>query len=149
MTPELQAVRRAVEHDRYGLMAQALVARDHCTVSECPAFRAITDSRQIVANMDQRTYDDLVSHYAPSWNAPAPARGGSGRGPFVVDAHRQTHQRRVSQRGLDPAGQHHDAGAGPGDAGRPARSGFRCQRLSAHRDDGPGAGGGQEASAET
>src|SRR6202046_1701804 len=31
MTPELQALRRAVEHDRYGLMAYALAARDHCT----------------------------------------------------------------------------------------------------------------------
>jgi hypothetical protein len=73
MTPELQAVRRAVERDRYGLMAQALVARDHCTLSECPAFRAITDTHQIVANMDGRTYDGLVSRYAPSWNAPAAA----------------------------------------------------------------------------
>jgi hypothetical protein len=73
MTPELQAVRRAVERDRFGLMAQALVARDHCTLSECPAFRAITDTHQIVANMDGRTYDGLVSRYAPSWNAPAAA----------------------------------------------------------------------------
>jgi hypothetical protein len=73
MTPELQAVRRAVERDRYGLMAQAMVARDHCTLSECPAFRAITDTHRIVANMDQRMYDGLVSRYAPSWNAPAPA----------------------------------------------------------------------------
>jgi hypothetical protein len=71
MTPELQALRHAVERDRYGLMAQALIARDHCTVSECPAFRAITDTHQIVANIDQRTYDGLVSRYAPSWNAPA------------------------------------------------------------------------------
>jgi hypothetical protein len=78
MTPELQAVRRAVERDRYGLMAQALVARDHCTLSECPAFRAINDSHQIVANMDQRTYDGMVSRYAPSWNAPAAAGGGAG-----------------------------------------------------------------------
>jgi hypothetical protein len=73
MTPELQAVRRAIERDRYGLMAQALVARDHCTLSECPAFRVITDTHQIVANMDERMYDGLVSRYAPSWNAPAPA----------------------------------------------------------------------------
>ena len=73
MTPELQAVRRAVERDRYGLMAQALVARDHCTLSECAAFRAMTDTHQIVANMDERTYDGLVSRYAPSWNAPTPA----------------------------------------------------------------------------
>ena len=71
MTPELQAVRRAVERDRYGLMAQALVARDHCTLSECPAFRAISDTHQIVINMDQHAYDGLVSRYAPSWNAPA------------------------------------------------------------------------------
>jgi hypothetical protein len=77
MTRELEALRRAVERDRYGVMAQALVVRDHCTVSECPAFRAITDSHQIVVNMDQRTYDGLVSHYAPSWNAPAPAAGGA------------------------------------------------------------------------
>src|SRR6202034_223714 len=73
ITPELQALRHAVERDRYGLMAQALVARDHCTLSECPAFRAITDTHQIVANMDERTYDGLVSRYAPSWTAPAPA----------------------------------------------------------------------------
>src|ERR1700683_440425 len=70
MPPELQALRHAVERDRYGLMAQALVARDHCTVSECPAFRAISDTHQIVINMDQHAYDGLVSRYAPSWNAP-------------------------------------------------------------------------------
>src|ERR1700676_1605718 len=73
MTPELQAVRRAIERDRYGLMAQALVARDHCTLSECPAFRAMTDTHQIVANMDERTYDGLVLRYSPSWNAAAGA----------------------------------------------------------------------------
>jgi hypothetical protein len=77
MTPELQAVRRAIERDRYGLMAQALVARDHCTLSECPAFRAITDTHQIVANMDGRTYDGLVLRYAASWNAPAVAAAGA------------------------------------------------------------------------
>ena len=34
-TSELQALRRAVERDRYGLMAYVLVARDHCTASAC------------------------------------------------------------------------------------------------------------------
>ena len=65
-------LRRAVERDRYGLMAYVLVARDHCTPSDCAAFRSLTDRRQIVANMDERTYDGLISRYAPSWNAPAP-----------------------------------------------------------------------------
>ena len=71
MTPELQALRRAVERDRYGLMAQVLLVRDHCTASECAAFRALADHRQIVANMDERVYDGLISHYAALWNAPA------------------------------------------------------------------------------
>jgi hypothetical protein len=70
MTPDLQAVRRAIERDRYGLMAYILTARDHCTPSDCAAFRALTDAHQVSANMDERIYDSLVSRYAPSWNAP-------------------------------------------------------------------------------
>jgi hypothetical protein len=70
MTPELQALRHAVEHDRYGLMAYALAARDHCTPSDCAAFGALADRHQIVANMDERVYDGLISRYAPTWNAP-------------------------------------------------------------------------------
>jgi hypothetical protein len=73
MTPELQMVRRAVEHDRYGLMAYVLAARDHCTPSDCAAFRAVTDRNQIVANMNERTYEGLIVRYAPSWNMPAAA----------------------------------------------------------------------------
>src|ERR1700716_4455873 len=73
MTPELQMVRRAVERDRYGLMAYVLAARDHCTPSDCAAFRALTDRHQIAANMNERTYEGLIVRYAPSWNAPAAA----------------------------------------------------------------------------
>src|SRR6266480_625462 len=74
LTYELLALRRAIERDRYGLIAQALVIRDQCTVSQCAAFRSLTDTRQIVAHMGERTYDGLVARYAPSWNAPpAPA----------------------------------------------------------------------------
>jgi len=73
MTPELQMLRRAVERDRYGLMAYVLAARDHCTPSDCAAFRAVTDRNQIVANMNERTYDGLIVRYAPSWNVPAAA----------------------------------------------------------------------------
>jgi hypothetical protein len=71
MTPELQMVRRAVERDRYGLMAYVLAARDHCTPSDCAAFRALTDHNQIAANMNERIYEGLIARYAPSWNAPA------------------------------------------------------------------------------
>jgi hypothetical protein len=70
-TPELLALRRAVERDRYGLMAYVLAVRDHCTPSDCAAYRALTDHRQIGANMDERVYDGLVMRYSGSWNAPA------------------------------------------------------------------------------
>jgi hypothetical protein len=73
MTPELQALRRAVERDRYGLVAYALAARDHCTASDCAAFRSMADHTQVSVNMDQRVYEGLITRYAPSWNAPASA----------------------------------------------------------------------------
>jgi len=80
---ELQALRRAVERDRYGLMAYVMMARDHCTPSACAAFSSLADSHQVAANMDERLYENLITRYAPSWNAPpvpAPAVAGAGAG---------------------------------------------------------------------
>ncbi|MGB6956004.1 MAG: hypothetical protein WBE54_12255, partial [Bradyrhizobium sp.] len=71
MTPELEALRRAVEHDRYGLMAEVLVVREHCTPTDCAAFRSLTDSRRISANISEQTYEGLVGRYSLAWNAPA------------------------------------------------------------------------------
>ena len=61
--------------------------------------------------MDERTYDGLIARYAPSWNAPA-AASAPVAALRAIDADRQTHQCGFSDGGLDPAGQHHDAGAG-------------------------------------
>jgi len=73
MSPELQALRRAIERDRYGLVAYVLVARDRCKPSDCAAFQSLTDHNQVAANMEERIYEGLVSRYASSWNAPAAA----------------------------------------------------------------------------
>lgn len=70
MTPDLAALRRSVESDRYGLIAHVLLARDRCTPAECAAFSSLTDHSRIVANMDQQVYDGLILRYAPIWNAP-------------------------------------------------------------------------------
>lgn len=72
MTPEIEALRHAVEHDRYGLMAQVLVVRDHCTPSDCAVFRSLTDRSRISANIEEHTYDGLVGRYSLAWNAPPP-----------------------------------------------------------------------------
>jgi hypothetical protein len=70
MTPGLEALRRAVEHDRYGLMAEVLVARDHCTPSDCAAFRSLIDRSRITTNIEGHTYDAMIARYSPLWNAP-------------------------------------------------------------------------------
>ncbi|MEH2476606.1 hypothetical protein V1281_002223 [Nitrobacteraceae bacterium AZCC 2161] len=73
LTPELMALRRAVERDRYGLIAHVLQTRDHCQAGNCPAYASLTDHNQIAANMEERTYDGLIARYAPTWNAPPAA----------------------------------------------------------------------------
>jgi hypothetical protein len=72
MTAELQALRHAVEHDRYGLIAYVLTVRDHCTPSDCAAFRLLTDRKQIATHMEERVYETTISRYAPTWIAPPP-----------------------------------------------------------------------------
>ncbi|MGY3468014.1 hypothetical protein ACVW0I_004885 [Bradyrhizobium sp. LM6.11] len=70
LTLDVRVLRRSLERDRYGLVAQVLVARDGCTQFDCAAFRSLTDQQQVAANMDSHLYDTLVARYAPTWNAP-------------------------------------------------------------------------------
>jgi hypothetical protein len=74
LTPDIKLLRKSLERDRYGLVAQVLVARDGCTQFDCAAFRSLTDQQQVAANMDSHLYDTLVARYAPTWNAPATAQ---------------------------------------------------------------------------
>jgi hypothetical protein len=70
MSPEMQAMRRAIERDRYGLMAQVLLTRERCSPTQCAVYRALTDNHQIITNMDEHAFDTLVARYSPLWNAP-------------------------------------------------------------------------------
>jgi len=74
LTLDIRVLRKSLERDRYGLVAQVLVARDGCTQFDCAAFRSLTDQQQVAANMDSHLYDTLVARYAPAWNAPAAAQ---------------------------------------------------------------------------
>jgi hypothetical protein len=86
MTPEMQSIRRAIEHDRYGLVAQVLQVRDHCTPTECATFRSLTDNHQIIANMDEHLYEGLVNRYATIWIAPphVPVAAAPGMGALAA-----------------------------------------------------------------
>ncbi|QOZ52746.1 hypothetical protein [Bradyrhizobium sp. CCBAU 53338] len=84
MTLDTKVLRKSLEHDRYGLVAQVLVARDGCTQFDCAAFRSLTDQQQVAANMDAHLYDQLVARYAPTWNTPAAAPGALPPNPIAA-----------------------------------------------------------------
>jgi hypothetical protein len=86
LTPEVETLRRAIERDRYGLMAYVLIARDHCSPQTCAAFRSLGNSRQISANMEDRVYEGLVMRYSTSWGAPpaAPAIAATPSGTLAA-----------------------------------------------------------------
>jgi hypothetical protein len=77
MTPELQALRRAIERDRFGFVAHVLSARDGCTLTTCAFFQSLTNTAQIANNMNERFYEGIVGRYALAWAAP-PAAVQSG-----------------------------------------------------------------------
>jgi hypothetical protein len=84
LTLDTKVLRKALERDRYGLVAQVLVARDGCTHFDCAAFRSLTDQQQVAANMDSHLYDQLVARYSPTWNTPAAMPGALPPNPIAA-----------------------------------------------------------------
>jgi hypothetical protein len=85
LEPLLASLRRAVENDRYGLVAHVLTTRDGCTSNQCPALALMRDAQRVSGNLAQSTYDLYVTRYSATWPAPpagpvanaAPAANGS------------------------------------------------------------------------
>lgn len=72
MTPELSALRRVIERDRYGLAAQVLLTREKCSPTACDMFRSLSNWRRISENMADGAYEGLVGRYAANWTAQPP-----------------------------------------------------------------------------
>ncbi len=73
LPPMLVNLRRAVETDRYGLVAHVLATRYGCTADRCPAFALMRDPQRVSANLSQRTYDASIARYSAAWPATAPS----------------------------------------------------------------------------
>jgi hypothetical protein len=69
----LASTRRAVALDRFGVAAHVLAIRDGCTAGKCGAFALVDDASVLQANLRAQVYDQYVSRYVASWNAPPPA----------------------------------------------------------------------------
>ena len=60
-------LQRALENDRFGLLAHALAMRDRCTSENCKALDVLQDSSRVRANMRDDTFDRYLEHYALVW----------------------------------------------------------------------------------
>jgi len=71
-TATLAGLRRAIELDRFGVVAHVLAVRDGCTAERCPAFALLNDANVIKSNLKAQVFDQYVSRYAGDWNKAAP-----------------------------------------------------------------------------
>jgi len=62
------ATRRAMELDRYGIVAHVLANRDGCTAERCAAFVLLRDTAALKANLKAQAFDTYVGRYAAAWN---------------------------------------------------------------------------------
>jgi len=67
-------LRRALEADRFGIVAHVLATRDGCTPTHCAALFLLQDGRRIRANLVGRPFESLVEAHAAGWSA-----GSDGR----------------------------------------------------------------------
>jgi hypothetical protein len=58
----------SLQADRYGMVAQVLQGRDRCTPDKCYAFEFLSNRDRVVANMNERAYDALVTRHASAWS---------------------------------------------------------------------------------
>jgi hypothetical protein len=64
--PALERMRRAVEADRYGVVAHVLTTRG-CNVSDCAGLKLLRDPNRVLANLKGRTFDQMVARHSTTW----------------------------------------------------------------------------------
>ena len=79
--PTVEWLRRAIEADRFGLVAQVLTIRG-CH-AECDALKLLRDPQHVLDNLNTRTFDSNVALHAASWGAPV---GAASTGSTVAPA---------------------------------------------------------------
>jgi hypothetical protein len=65
---ELDRPRRALEADRFGIVAHVLASRG-CTADDCAAFKLMQDTTRVQANLKDRLFAARVAQYVANWPA--------------------------------------------------------------------------------
>jgi hypothetical protein len=64
---KLNGLRRSLQADRYGFLAQVLATREGCTASKCDGLERLSDPTRVRANLAERTFEGLVARNAMAW----------------------------------------------------------------------------------
>jgi hypothetical protein len=65
--PAVERLRRGIEDDRFGLVAQVFSMRG-CNAPDCPDLAVLRDSRRVLANMKGQTFATHVEAHGITWN---------------------------------------------------------------------------------
>lgn len=63
MTP----LRRALEADQFGVLAQVLQNREGCTAADCAALKLFHDASRVRANLKSHAFEHYVEQYREAW----------------------------------------------------------------------------------
>jgi hypothetical protein len=64
---KVEPLRRSLQADRYGFLAQVLATREGCTVSKCEGLERLSDPNRVRVNLSERTFEGLVARNAVAW----------------------------------------------------------------------------------
>jgi hypothetical protein len=76
-------LRRALEADRFGIVAHVLAVRDGCKSNQCAAFFLLQDPSRVSANLARRPFEARVQSSMAGW-LPAGDRPAAGNPPATV-----------------------------------------------------------------
>lgn len=62
-------LRRALEADRFGIVAHVLATRDGCTPGRCSAFTWLQDTSRIGVNLAERPFEARIKSHQANWPA--------------------------------------------------------------------------------
>ncbi len=79
--PALVRLRRSLEADHFGFVAQVLTIRDGCTSQNCKTLALLRDPSRVQSNLGARALDRYLDHYQDVW-----AKAADGAPAEVVQA---------------------------------------------------------------
>ena len=76
--------RRALEQDRFGIVANVLMVNNGCTADRCDALVVLRDPTRVKANIRDKTFDTLVARYSSNWQAVGVRNGTASGAPSAT-----------------------------------------------------------------